>query len=87
MINKGTSVVECYHPSDDGVWCELYINWIHYNTPSTYDDPGDEDMHITSYTMTSYCDEPVQNMSIPHWIDWEDVLNQIDTNDYTEPEY
>lgn len=81
---KGTSYVTCYHPENDDLWCELEVTWKHtreeavmyYSDGSGY--PGDESSEIIDSKMISYCGEPVQQMSEPHWIDWNKVMEDLD---------
>jgi hypothetical protein len=80
---KGTSYVTQYHPENDELWCELEVVWQHTSEPAVmyYRDgsgyPGYESSEIIELKMISYCDEPVQNMSTPHWVNWEDVMEQL----------
>jgi hypothetical protein len=84
---KGTSYVKYYHPQNDELWCELEVLWQHTSEPAVmyYRDgsgyPGDESCEIIELKMISYCDEPVQHMSIPHWINWDDVMEQLNPED------
>ena len=82
---KGSSYVDCYHPDNDDLWCQLEVFWEHnheeavmyYADGSGY--PGDDTFEITDSKMITYCGEPVQNMTEPHWINWDKVQEDLDT--------
>lgn len=82
---KGSSYVDCYHPTNDDLWCQLEVFWernyepavMYYNDGSGY--PGDDSFQITDSKMITYCGEPVQHMVEPHWIDWDKVQEDLDT--------
>jgi len=84
---KGRSIVDCYHPTNDDLWCQLEVFWKHESSPAVmyYNDgsgyPGDESFEIIKSTMVSYCGEPVQHMTEPHWIDWDQVVEDINIED------
>lgn len=50
---KGSSYVDCYHPDNEDLWCQLEVFWEHHYEPAVmyYRDgsgyPGDDSFEIT----------------------------------------
>lgn len=81
--DTGTLYYECVHPDPKSdLWCELEIDYRLYREDGySYDSdghgmPDDIELDYDS-AMVSYCGEPVQSMSIPHWVDWDKVNNYV----------
>jgi hypothetical protein len=57
---KGSTYVDCHHPENEDLWCQLEVFWEHnheeavmyYNDGSGY--PGDESFEITDSKMITY---------------------------------
>lgn len=80
--DQGTLYYECFHPEKDDLWCELEIDYKLYREYGYSHDEGGhgmpDDIELDyDCTMISYCGEPVQSMSIPHWVDWDKISNYV----------
>ena len=85
--SKGRTYVDCYHPTNDDLWCQIEVFWKHNYEPPVmyYQDgsgyPGDNSIEIIETKMITYCGDPVQQMVEPHWIDWDKVMEELDMED------
>ena len=84
--NKGTTIVECYHPDKDDVYCDIMIKWRYYFEEGPRDDPEEEEYTFDSIKMVSYCGQPAQDMEVPDWVDWDDVQEQVEIDQISKDE-
>ena len=76
--NKGTTVVECYHPTKDDIYCDIMVTWRYYHEAGTFDEPEDEEYTFDTVKVVSFCGQPAQDMEIPDWVDWTDIQFQVE---------
>jgi hypothetical protein len=76
--NKGTTVVECYHPTKDDIYCDIMVKWRYYHEAGTFDEPEDEEYTFDTVKVLSFCGQPVKDMEVPDWVDWTDIQFQVE---------
>jgi hypothetical protein len=76
--NKGTTIVECYHPTKDDIYCDIMVKWRYYHEAGTFDEPEDEEYTFDTVKVVSFCGQPAQDMEIPDWVDWTDIQFQVE---------
>jgi hypothetical protein len=76
--NKGTTVVECYHPTKDDIYCDIMVKWRYFHEAGTFYEPEDEEYTFDSVKVVSFCGQPAQDMEIPDWVDWDFIQEQVE---------